>query len=147
PALSQQQSTNPLPHPVSPMQEEIDTQPSVPVAPEEPIVLPLLNPPKAYEPPRPRDSSQSRIVSRNKDVGPSLPAVPAQKWLNVKLPDTLRMLTWSPDGTEPACTFYHDLPQLVNLKHSVETLHKFAHSHSACWSPDGRFLAISMHDE
>jgi serine/threonine protein kinase len=147
PVLSQQQPVSLLLHPAPPVQEEIDTQPSIGVAPEEPIILPPLNPPKPYEPPRPRDSSQSRIASRNKDSGLSLPAVAAQKWLTVKLPDTLRMLTWSPDGTELACTFYHDLPQLIHVKRSVETLHNFAHGHSACWSPDGRFLAISMHDE
>jgi WD40 repeat protein len=57
------------------------------------------------------------------------------------------MLTWSPNGTELVCTFYHDLPQVINLEHSVETLHGFAQGHSACWSPDGRFLAFSMYDE
>jgi serine/threonine protein kinase len=146
-ALSQQSLANPPLQPIPPLREEIFTPPPNPVAPKEAILLPPLNPPKPYTAPRPRDSSQPRITARNNASGPSLPAIPAQRWLTVKLPDTLRMLTWSPNGTELACTFYHDLPQLINVKHSVETLQSFAHGHSACWSPDGRFLAISMHNE
>jgi WD40 repeat protein len=111
------------------------------------IVLPPLIPPKPYDPPRPRDNSQSRIASRPKAADPLLPAVPAQKWLTVKLPDTLRMLAWSPNGTELACTFYHDHPQVISVKHSVETLPSLAHAHSVCWSPDDRFLAMSINDE
>jgi hypothetical protein len=111
------------------------------------IVLPPLIPPKPYEPPRPRDNAQARIASRPKPTDPLLPAVPAKKRLAVKLPDTLRMLAWSPSGTELACTFYHDLPQVISVKHSVETLPSFAHAHSVCWSPDDRFLAMSINDE
>jgi serine/threonine protein kinase len=111
------------------------------------IVLPPLIPPKPYEPPRPRDNAQSRIASRPTAADPLLPAVPAQKWLAVKLPDTLRMLAWSPNGTELACTFYHDHPQVISVKHSVETLPSLAHAHSVCWSPDDRFLAMSINDE
>ncbi len=114
--------------------------------PKEPMVLPPLVSPKPYEPPRPRDGSQVRIAARTRASGPALPAVPAQKWLTVTLPDTLRMLAWSPGGTELGCTFYHDLPQIISVKHSVETLPGFASAHSACWSPDGRFLAMSMDD-
>jgi len=145
--LAQQQ---PAPSPlalVSPLQNLISTTPSRSAVPQESIVLPPLNRPKLYEPPRPRDSAQSRVAAHNKDAGPVLPAVPAYPWLTVKLPDTLRMLAWSPDGTELACTFYHDLPQLIHMKHSVEPLHSFPHGHSVCWSPDGRFLAISIYDE
>jgi protein kinase-like protein/WD40 domain-containing protein len=111
------------------------------------IVLPPLIPPKPYEPPRPRDNAQLRTASRPKAADPLLPAVPAQKCLAVKLPDTLRMLAWSPDGTELACTFYHDHPQVISVNHSVETLPSFAHAHSVCWSPDDRFLAMSINDE
>ena len=111
------------------------------------VVLPPLVPPKPYDPPRPRDNAQARSISRPKAAEPVLPAVPAQKWLTVKLPDTLRMLAWSPNGTELACTFYHDYPQVISVKHSVETLPGFAHAHSVCWSPDDRFLAMSMNDE
>jgi WD40 repeat protein len=57
------------------------------------------------------------------------------------------MLAWSPDGTELVCTFYHNSPLFVNVKRSLEVLHGFDHAHSACWSPDSRFLAMSMHDE
>lgn len=145
--LFQQQSANPPLHPAPSTQEEISTQPLIPAAPEELIFLPPLNPPKPYMPPLPRDTSQPRGAPRNKHAAPSLPFVPAHKWLTIKLPNTLRMLTWSPQCAELVCTFYHDLPQLINVKRSVETLHSFAHGHSACWSPDGRFLAISMHDE
>ena len=111
------------------------------------IVLPPLIPPKPYEPPRPRDNAQSRIVSRPKAADPLLPAVPAQKRLAVKLPDTLRMLAWSPNGTELACTFYHEHPQLISVQDPVETLPGFAHAHSVCWSPDDRFLAMSIDNE
>jgi serine/threonine protein kinase len=111
------------------------------------VVLPSLIPPKPYEPPRPRDNAQSRVASRPKAADPLLPAVPAQEWLAVKLPDTLRMLAWSPSGTELACTFYHDHPQVISVKHSVETLPSLAHAHSVCWSPDDRFLAMSINDE
>jgi WD40 repeat protein len=110
-------------------------------------VLPPLTSPKPYEPPRPRGPTQPRSAARNKASGFFLPAVPAQKWLTIKLPDTLRMLAWSPNGTELACTFYHDLPQVISVKHPIETLPGFAHAHAACWSPDGRFLAMSMDDE
>lgn len=134
-------------HPALPTREATPTQAPIPGAPNASIVLPPLNPPKPYSPPRPRDNAQPRIAARNKVSGPPLPAVPAQKWLTVKLPDTLRMLAWSPNGTELACTFYHDLPQLISTKHPVETLAGFAHAHAACWSPDGRFLAMSMDDE
>jgi serine/threonine protein kinase len=130
-----------------PMGEERVTPLSTGTAPKEPIVLPPLTSPRPYEPPRPRDRSQSRIASRPADTGPALPFVPAQKWLTVRLPDALSMLAWSPGGTELACMFYHDLPQLIHVKQTVETLQSFAHSHSACWSPDGRFLAMSLHDE
>jgi serine/threonine protein kinase len=147
PTLSQQLPADPPLHQAPPMWEEISTQSPIPTAPKELIFLPPLNPPKPYQPPLPRDSSQSRTIPRNKHAGPSLPSVPAYKWLTFKLPNTLRMLTWSPNGTELVCTFYEDLPQLINVKHPVETLHSFAQGHSACWSPDGRFLAISMHDE
>jgi FOG: WD40 repeat len=125
------------------MREEISTQPLIPVAPKELIFLPPLNPPKPYKPPLPRDGSQPRTAARNQHSGPSLPFVPAHKWLTVKLPNTLRMLIWSPNGTELVCTFYHDLPQLINIKHPVETLHSFAQGHSACWSPDGVFLPLA----
>ena len=147
PILSQQQLANPLPPPILPMEEEVETQLSPRVETEEPIVLPPLNPPKPYEPPHPRDSSQSRSFMRDRISAPVLPFMLAQKRLSVRLPDTLRMLAWSPDGTELACTFYHELPQLINMKHQVETLHNFAHGQAVCWSPDGRFLAMSMHDE
>src|SRR5262249_37537557 len=96
---------------------------------------------------RPRGTKEPRSAARNKAAGPSLPVVPAQKWLTIKLPDALRMLAWSPSGTELACTFYHDLPQVVSVKHSVETLSGFDDAHTTCWSPDGRFLAMSMNDE
>jgi len=145
--LFQQQPANPPPHPAPSTREEVSTQPLTPVAPKELIFLPPLNPPKPYKPPLPRNGSQPRTASRNKHAGPSLPFVPAHKLLTIKLPNTLRMLTWSPNGAKLICTFYHDLPQLINVKHPVETLHSFAQGHSACWSPDGRFLAISMHDE
>jgi serine/threonine protein kinase len=146
---SQQQLSNVTVQLAPPIQEELSIQSSlsIPVAPEEAIVLPPLNSPKAYVPPRPRDGSQSKIAIRNKDSGPSLPSIAAHKWLTIKLPDTLRMLTWSPNGEELACTFYHDLPQLINFKRSAETLLNFPHAHTTCWSPDGHFLAISMHDE
>src|SRR5258708_12703495 len=108
------------------------------------IVLPPLISPKPYEPPRPRDTAQSRTNSRPKAADPLLPAVPAQKYLAVKLPDTLRMLAWSPDGTELACTFYHDHPQVISVNHSVETLPSFPHAHSVCCSPDDRFLAMTI---
>lgn len=147
PVLAQQQLTKPLLPPVPPIEEEVETQLSLHVETEEPIMLPPLNPPRPYEPPRPRDSSQSRSFIRNRISAPVLPFVLAQKRLSVKLPDTLRMLTWSPDGTELACTFYHELPQLINMNHQVEMLHNFAHGQAVCWSPDGRFLAMSMHDE
>ncbi|HEY7415318.1 MAG TPA: hypothetical protein VH593_09005, partial [Ktedonobacteraceae bacterium] len=159
PILSQQLADSPLqpvllqqladlpPQSTSLVREETGLQPTVPVAVEELIVLPPLNSPKPYEPPRPRDSSQSRISARNKIAEPSLPLVFAQKWLSVKLPDALRMLAWSPNGTELACTFYQELPQVINAERSAETLSGFAHGHSACWSPDSRFLAMSMYDE
>ncbi len=145
--LAQQQLANPPLYPTPPLREGIPTLPSISVAPKESILLPPLNPPKPYEPPRPRDRSQPEIAARNSASGPSLPVVRTQTWLTITLPDTLRMLTWSPDGTELACTFYHDPPQVISMKHSTETLHNFPQGHSACWSPDGRFLALSMYDE
>ena len=146
--LSQQQPANPPVYAALPVQKERSaTLPSIPAVPKEPMVLPPLVSPKPYEPPRPRASTPPRIASRYKVPGPSLPTLPAQKWLAVKLPDTLRMLSWSPNGVELACTFYHDSPQVISIKHSVETLVGFAHAHSACWSPDGRFLAMSIDDE
>jgi serine/threonine protein kinase len=147
PLPSQQQLVNPPLHLASPQLKEIATQSLIPVAPKEAILLPQLNSPKPYEPPLPRDSSRPGIAPRNNHSGPSLPSLSAHKWLTVTLPDTLRMLAWSPNGKELICTFYHDLPQIINTEHQVEPLHKFAHSHSACWSPDGRFLAMSMHNE
>lgn len=145
--LSQQQPANPPAH-LAPLRwEEISTQKPVSATPKELIYLPPLNPPKAYQPPLPRDASQPRTAPRSKLPGPSLPFMPAHKWLIVKLPNMLRMLTWSPNGTELACTFYQDLPLLININQQIETLHNFAQGNSACWSPDGRFLAISMHDE
>jgi WD40 repeat protein len=111
------------------------------------IFLPPLISPKPYEPPRPRDNAQLRIVSGPRAAAPLLPAVHAEKWLSAKLPDTLRMLAWSPSGTELACTYYHDYPQVIGLNRLVETLPSLAHAHSVCWSPDGRFLAMSINDE
>ena len=134
-------------HPALSTREATPTALPIPGAPNASIVLPPLNPPKAYEPPRARDHAQPRIAARNKASGPSLPAVSAQKWLTVKLPDTLRMLAWSPSGTELACTFYNDLPQIISVKHSVETLASFPHAHAVCWSPDSRFLAMSIDNE
>jgi len=57
------------------------------------------------------------------------------------------MLVWSPNGTELVCTFYQDLPLLIKANQLGESLHSFAQGHSVCWSPDGHFIAISMHDE
>jgi serine/threonine protein kinase len=112
------------------------------------LVLPPLIPPKPYEPPSLRDNAQSRIASSSQAAaGPLLPAVSAQKCLVAKLPDTLRMLAWSASGTELACTYYHDHPQVISVNHWVETLPSLAHAHSVCWSPDDRFLAMSMNDE
>jgi len=145
-APSARQPANPPPL-APPVQEALSTAPSTPVALIEPVVLPPLNPPKPYEPPRPREGFQPKSASRSNVPGLSLPALPAQKWLTVKLPGALRMLAWSPAGTELACTFYHDLPQVISVKYSVETLLGFEYAHSACWSPDGRFLALSMDDE
>jgi WD40 repeat protein len=54
------------------------------------------------------------------------------------------MLAWSPTGTELACTFYHDLPRVISVKDPVETLPGAEYAHAACWSPDGRFLAMSV---
>jgi WD40 repeat protein len=56
------------------------------------------------------------------------------------------MLAWSPSGAELACTFYRDHPQVISGTHAVETLASFAHALSVCWSPDDRFLAMSIHD-
>lgn len=146
PTLPQQQLAKPL-VPSAPLRwEEISTQKPIPATPQELIYLPPLNPPKPYQPPLPRDGSRSRTAPRIY-AGPSLPFIPARKWHTVKLPNTLKMLSWSPNGAELVCTFYQDLPLLVNVNQPVETLHSFAHGHSACWSPDGRFLAFSMHDE
>jgi len=57
------------------------------------------------------------------------------------------MLAWSHGGTELACTFYHDHPQVLSGKHSIEALPGFAHAHTVCWSPDDRVLAMSIDDE
>jgi serine/threonine protein kinase len=146
PASAQQKPANPY-FTAPPVRVALSAPPYMPAASEGLIVLPPLSPPKPYEPPRPRYHSQPRIAARNDASGPSLPVLPAQKWLTIRLPDTLRMLTWSPSGTELACMFYRDLPQIITLEHQVETLHGFPHSLSACWSPDGRFLAMSIHDE
>ena len=146
PASQPGPSTPPLPS--APLTWEVTpTALPIPGVPNASIVLPPLNPPKPYEPPRPRDNSQPRIAARTKAPGPSLPAVAAQKLLTSKLPDTLRMLAWSPNGTELGCTFYHDLPQVISVNHPVETLTNYPHAHSVCWSPDSRFLAMSMDDE
>lgn len=142
------QPANPPIYAALPVQEaRPGPPPARPMMPKESIVLPPLNSPKPYEPPRPRGNTQPKSIARPKAVGPALPALPARKWLTVKLPDTLRMLAWSPSGAELVCTFYHDLPQVISVRHSVETLAGFAHAHVACWSPDGRFLAMSMDDE
>lgn len=145
--LSQQHPATPTPPSDSRMGEEIPTLSSRLVRSKATIVLPSLNPPKPYEPPRPREISPSRTASRNNDGGLSFPIFAAQKWLTVTLPNALRMLAWSPSGTELVCTFYHDLPHVISVKHSVETLPGFPHTHTACWSPDGRLLALSMYDE
>lgn len=147
PQPAQPQPALSSPQPTPPAREATPTPQPAPVVPSASIVWPPLTPPRPYEPPRPRGITQPRSAARSKASGPALPAVPAQKWLTVKLPDTLRMLAWSPNGTELACTFYHDLPQIISVKHSVETLPGFAHAHAACWSPDGRFLALSMDDQ
>jgi WD40 repeat protein len=57
------------------------------------------------------------------------------------------MLAWSPSGTELACTFYHDHPQVISVNRTVETVPSMAHAYSVCWSPDDRFLAMSINDE
>jgi WD40 repeat protein len=57
------------------------------------------------------------------------------------------MFTWSPNGQLLVATFYRDQPHLVNLEGSLEALNGFAQGHAACWSPDGRFLAMSMYNE
>src|SRR5262249_28662601 len=98
------------PH-LAPIREESSTLPHAQ------MVLPPLIPPKPYEPPRTRDNARPRVAARPKAADLLLPGVPAQKWLSVKLPDTLRMLAWSPSGTELACTFYHDHPQVISVKH------------------------------
>ncbi len=147
PPLAPSQPMTPSLH-LSPLTREAAATPSpMPAVSNASIVLPPLTPPKPYEPPRPRGITQPRSAARSKASGPSLPAVPAQKWLTARLPDTLRMLAWSPSGTELACAFYHDLPQVISIKHSVETLPGFARAQAVCWSPDGRFLAMSMDDE
>lgn len=56
------------------------------------------------------------------------------------------MLVWSPDETALACTFHEDAPRLIHNDRKVEILSDFVHGHCACWSPDSRFLAISIHD-
>lgn len=141
----QQPLLNPPLHPGPPFSEDISTQQFI-VASEEPLFLPPLNPAKPYTPPLPRDASRSRTTSQSKHAGPSLPAIRAHKLLTVTLPNTPRMLAWSPTGRELICTFYRDLPHMI-CEDSVEALHGFAHGHAACWSPDSRFLAMSMHNE
>ncbi len=138
------QAANPSFHSAPPSREVARIPSPIPAV---PMVLPPLTTPTPYMPPRPRGTTQPRNAARNKVSGPPLPVIPAQKWLTVKLPDTLRMLTWSPHGTELACTFYHDLPQVISVKHSIEPLPGFARAQAACWSPDDRFLAMSMDDE
>lgn len=141
----QQLSAHPR-SPVPPMQENVLTQQFRPVALKEAIVLPPLNSPKPYQPPLPRDGSRSRLAVRNPQ-GFALPALPAHKLLTVTLPHPPRMFAWSPNGRELICTFYHDLPRIIDLEGSMETIQGFAQGLSACWSPDGRFLAMSIHDE
>lgn len=141
----QQPLLNPPLHPGPSFSEDISTQQFI-AASEDPLFLPPLNPAKPYTPPLPRDASRSRTTSHSKHAGPSLPAIRAHQLLTVTLPNTPRMLAWSPTGRELICTFYRDLPHII-CEDSVETLHGFAHGHAACWSPDSRFLAMSMHDE
>ena len=140
-------SEAPLQLPVPVLSVDVTPQVPAPASSEGSIFLPSLNSPKPYEPPRPRDGSQPRLSAHKKQATPILPALPVQKYLAVTLPDTLRMLAWSPGGTELTCTFYHDPPLCINMNRSVETLPYFTYAHAACWSPDNRFLAFSIHDE
>jgi len=76
---------------------------------------------------------------------PSLPYFPLQKLFTVQLPKNPTLLAWSPDGTALACTFHEDAPRLVHNNQRVAVLsEEFSYGHSACWSPNSRFLAVSI---
>ncbi len=76
---------------------------------------------------------------------PSLPSLPLQKLFAVRLPNRPTLLAWSPDGTALICTFHHDAPLLIHGNQKVDVLsEEFSYGHCACWSPNSRFLAISV---
>jgi WD40 repeat protein len=89
-------------------------------------------------------SSQESMSTPNNI--PSLPSFPLQKLFSVPLPSRPTMLVWSPDETALVCTFHEDAPRLIHNDRKVEILSDFVHGHCSCWSPDSRFLAISIHD-
>ena len=112
---------------------------------------PLLKPPIIRpEPYKPVSDSlqvfpiEQMPARKNISSEPSLPLFPSQGLLDVPLPDSPTRLAWSPDGKRLDCTFYRNAPLVVSMDRRTEILNSLAYGHTACWAPDGRFIAVSI---
>lgn len=120
-----------------------ETKPPPPV-PEVPVVIP---PKISFLPHQIVNETFPQLPQKHgaiSSISSSLPSFPLQKQFTLQLPNKPTMLSWSPDGTTLVCTFHEDAPKLIHNNQKVEILSDFVHGHCACWSPNSRFLAISI---
>ena len=78
----------------------------------------------------------------------ALPILPLCTLQSKEAPALPSMLSWSPDGTLLACTFYGQRPAwLLSMDGKIEVVQTIMPSHVTCWSPDGQCLAMSMQEK
>lgn len=117
---------------------------------EKPLFIPQPRSPLPYQPLQEASApplARPRLTSHRRSAETTLPSVPTRQLFRCEFPDKPTMFAWSPGGAALVCTFYRETPRLLNEAQQIELIPGFAQCHTACWSPEGRFLALSMRDE
>ncbi|HEY1348424.1 MAG TPA: serine/threonine-protein kinase [Ktedonobacteraceae bacterium] len=97
-----------------------------------------------------REQPERNLLDRRSTVYPSmkqphLPSLPCRLQFQQEVLARPAQLLWSPDSQGLLCTFYQQPPLFIHVQSSASLPEEMANSPAACWSPDGRFLALSLY--
>lgn len=129
------------PSPVQPSNEGLDF--AISIDPLEVSEERFLDEPLPAKPLKP-------VVSPVKSEQGEFSLLPLKDPIHYLLPARPKMVCWSSDGNNLACTLYGHVPLFLRKDSSnwqeIRTTNA-VHATSICWSPDGRVLAVSAQGE